>query len=120
MASLFGKPLRACEHCGALYQFDGRLLAAGAVETNTELEVRRFRGEMVGLRDGFGTVVIASEIAVVWTLVGPITYDPSVPILAGSIGLVALLPFGYFARKVYKARKELKQMRTARKQGNLA
>lgn len=119
VASIFGKPLRACSRCGALYHFDGRLLAAGAVETSSEMDIQRYRKDMVGLRDGFGTVVLASEIAVVWTLVGPMTYDPSTAFAAGAVGVAALVPFAYFARKVSKARKDLKTLRTTRKHGGL-
>ena len=119
-SSLFSQPLRLCTTCGSLYDENGSLVAAGAAETEVELRTTRFRNDMIGLRDGFGAVVVGAGMTVAWTLAGPITYDPAVTILAGSVGVLALAPFGYFLAKVRKIKRELKTMRKTRKERGAA
>jgi len=118
-SSLFSQPLRICSGCGSLYDFKGTLVAAGAAETEIEMRARRFRGDMVALRDGFGAVVLASGMTVAWTLVGPLGYDLAITILSGSVGALSLLPFGYFARKARAAKQEIKRLKQARREGKV-
>ena len=117
VSSLLSQPLRHCKACGSLYDAAGALVATGATETETEAKVRRFRNDMIGLRDGFGAVVLGSGLTVAWTVLGPVTYDPMVTVLAGSLGVAALGPFGYFMTKVRKIKRQLKEWRKARKHG---
>ena len=119
LSSLGSQPLRFCPDCGALYGPRGNLLAKAVVETTTESKQRRFRDDMVGLRDGFGTVVVASGMTIGWTVFGPVTYDVAVAVWAAALGGASMLPFGYFARKAQKAKKELKRLRTVRIRGEL-
>lgn len=117
-SSLFSQPLRLCSTCGSLYDQSGALVAEGAAETDNELRTTRFRNDMIGMRDGFGAVVVGSGMTVVWTIAGPVSYDPFVTVLAGTVGVLALAPFGYFFAKVRKIKRELKDLRKARKQGS--
>jgi len=119
IVSVFAKPLRVCDACGSIYRFDGHLLAASAARTGRELELLQYRRDMVGLRDSFGAVVVASELTVLWTLVGPATYSTGVTIAAAVLGVVCLTPFGYFAGKVRQARRTLREMKAARKEGKV-
>jgi hypothetical protein len=118
-SSLFSQPLRICPGCGSLYDYNGQLVAAGAAETEVEMRARRFRGDMVALRDGFGAVVLASGMTVAWTLLGPLSYDLAITILSASVGAVSLMPFGYFARKARAARREIKRLKQARREGKV-
>jgi hypothetical protein len=115
--SLVSQPLLFCAACGSIYRTDGSLLATGAAETAVEVKAGGYRDDMVNIRDGFGTIVIASEIVVIWTLAGPGAYSPAVSVLAGVLGGAALVPFTYFALKVVKAKKELKRLKMARLKG---
>ncbi len=117
--SLLGNPLRYCPACGALYSFGGQLLGSAVVETAHELKARDFRDDMIGLRDGFGTIVVASGLTVGWTILGPVAYDVTVAIWAGAVGGISLLPFSFFAKKARKAKSELRQLRSARTKGLL-
>ena len=119
MASLAGQPLKLCPTCGAIYTFDGTLIAQGAAETGWELRVRSYRDDMIGLRDGFGVVVLASAGTVGWALLGPVAYSAAIPIAVGAIGAAASVPFAYFARKVGQAKKEMKDMKSARRRGEI-
>jgi hypothetical protein len=117
LLSLVSQPLRFCAACGSIYRNDGHLLATGAAETAVEVKAGGFRDDMINIRDGFGTIVIASEIAVIWTLAGPGAYSPAVSVLAGVVGGAALVPFSYFALRARKAKKELKRLKVARLKG---
>lgn len=119
LKSLLAKPLRLCPGCGAIHTWEGELLAAGAAETDEELRLRGYRHDMVRLRDGFGGVVIAAELAVIWMSAGTASFPVLAPILAIAAGGLALFPFGYFSRKAKEAKSELKRLREARVKGQL-
>ena len=72
---------------------------------------------MVHLRDGFATLVLASEVGAVWTLMNAGSYDLRVTVVMGAIGGLALIPFTFFARKASTAKRELKALKTARLKG---
>ena len=114
LASLVSQPLRVCTKCGAIYTHLGALVAAGAAETNAEMRIRGFKDDMIHLRDGFATVVLAGEVGAVWTLMSAGSYDPRLTVLMGAIGGLALVPFIYFARKASRAKRELKELKAAR------
>jgi hypothetical protein len=88
--SLVSQPLLFCAACGSIYRTDGSLLATGAAETAVEVKAGGYRDDMVNIRDGFGTIVIASEIVVIWTLAGPGAYSPAVSVGRGRAGSVHL------------------------------
>ena len=119
MSSLFSQPLRYCPDCGTLYDHTGELIAAGAAETEIELKTGRLKDDMIGLRDGFGAVVVGSGITVAWTILGPLSYDPVVTALAAGVGVLAMGPFGYFFVKVRRTKKRLREWRRARKEGQI-
>ena len=119
LASFATHPLRVCSNCGSIYTYAGQLVASGAAETDAELRVRGFRHDMRALRDGFATVVLAGEVSAIWTLMSSTSYDISVTIIAGTIGGLTLIPFSYFARKVTLARRDLKELRSARIKGEI-
>ena len=113
------KPLRVCPGCGAIYTWEGRLLAAGVAETAEELRLGAYRSDMARLRDAFGGVVIAAELAVIWMSAGTATFPVLAPIMAIGAGGAALLPFTYFGHRAREARKDLKRLREARVRGEL-
>ncbi len=115
--SYFTGQLRICARCGAIYTAEGELLAAGAAETAAEVRLNSYRKDMAGIRDGFAAVVIAAELAAVWLVAGAETFDLARALLAGGVGVGALGPFVYFARKARIAKRDLKQLREARRQG---
>ncbi len=117
VSSLFSQPLRHCTSCGSLYDASGTLVATGATETDAELKTRRFQNDMIGMRDGFGAVVLGSGMTVAWTLLGPVAYEPVITVVAGTVGALALGPCGYFLVKVRQTKRELKKWRKARRQG---
>lgn len=88
-------------------------------ETAEELRLSAYRSDMARLRDAFGGVVIAAELAVIWMSAGTATFPVLAPILAIGAGGAALLPFAYFGRKARAAKKELKRLREARARGEL-
>jgi hypothetical protein len=114
--SLFGRPLKLCPACGAIHTWEGELLAAGAAETDEELRLRTYRSDMARLRDSFGAVVVAGELAVIWMSAGANPVPVFAPILAIGTAGVALIPFTYFHRKVRAARAELARLRAERMQ----
>ncbi len=118
LASLASQPLRLCPQCGSIYTQAGVLVATGAAETNVEMRLRGFKDDMIHLRDGFATLVLASEVGAVWTLMSAGSYDLMVTVAMGTIGGLALIPFTFFARKASQARRELKSLKTARLKGN--
>ncbi len=116
VASLFRGPLRICNSCGAMYSERGELLAAGAVQTEFEQTLDKYRKDMSYVRDSFGGVVVASEMAVIWLIAGaPANVGGAV--LAAAIGVVALAPFGFFWRKVQLAKQDLRQLKKTRTRG---
>ncbi len=117
VASLVSQPLRLCPQCGSIYTQAGALVATGAAETNVEIRLRGFKEDMIHLRDGFATLVLASEVGAVWTLMNAGSYDLGITLVMGTIGGLALIPFTFFARKASKARRELKSLKTARLEG---
>ncbi len=119
VASLFSRPLRVCGNCGAMYSGEGELLATGAVQTETEQTLDLYRRDMAHLRDSFGGVFVAAELAAVWMMVGAQAANVGGAILAGSLGVVSLVPFGFFHGKARRARRELKKMKEARVQGHI-
>jgi hypothetical protein len=94
-------------------------LAAGVAETEEELRLSAYRSDMARLRDAFGGVVVAAELAVIWMSAGTATFPVIAPILAIGAGGVALLPFAYFGRRAREAKRELKRLRAARVAGKL-
>jgi hypothetical protein len=102
-----------------MYSGEGELLAAGAVQTEVEQTLDLYRRDMAHLRDSFGGVIVAAELAAVWMMVGAQAANLSGAILAGSLGVVALVPFGFFHGKARHARRELKKMKQARIQGQI-
>jgi|SRR3990170_2377164 len=119
LRSLFALPLRVCPRCGAIYRFEGQLVAVGAAETADELRLKTYREDMAHLRDSFAAVAVAAELAVIWISSGTATFPVLAPIVAIGVGGGALLPFTYFARKARDARAELKRLREARVKGEL-
>ncbi len=119
VASLFSRPLRVCGNCGAMYSGEGELLAAGAVQTEVEQRLDIYRRDMAHLRDSFGGVIVAAELAAVWLMVGAQTANVAGAVVAGSIGVATILPFGFFARKARGAKLELKKMKQARLGGRI-
>jgi hypothetical protein len=117
--SLLGRPLKVCPRCGAIYTWEGELLGAGAAETAEELRLKTYRTDMARLRDSFGAVVVAAEIAVIWMSAGTTSFPTIAPILAIATGGAALFPFAYFSHKVRGARRDLKRLREARMKGRL-
>lgn len=119
LRSLFALPLRVCPRCGAIYRYEGQLLAAGAAETSDELRVKSYREDMAHLRDSFAAVAVAAELAVIWMSAGTAAFPILAPMVAIGVGGGALLPFAYFARKAREARREMKRLRAARMKGEL-
>jgi hypothetical protein len=118
-ASLFGRPLRICDNCGAMYTAEGELLATGAVQTEVEQRLDLYRKDMAHLRDSFGGVIVASELAAIWLFAGAEAGSLAGALLAGSIGIAAIVPFGFFGAKARRARRELKKLKEARIQGRV-
>ncbi len=113
-ASLFTRPLRVCSNCGAMYSGDGDLLAVGAVQTEPEIRLDTYRRDMAYLRDSFGGVIVASGLAGAWLLGGAEVANVTGAIIAGTIGAVSIVPFGFFGSRVRRARKQLKEMKAER------
>ena len=119
LKSLFALPLRVCPRCGAIYRYEGQLLAVGAVETAEELRLQNYREDMAHLRDSFAAVAVAAELAVIWMSAGTAAFPVLAPAVAIGVGGGALLPFVYFARKAREARRDVKRLRAARVKGEL-
>jgi hypothetical protein len=119
LRSLFALPLRVCPRCGAIYRYEGQLLAAGAAETADELRLKSYREDMAHLRDSFAAVAVTAELAVIWMSAGVASFPLLGPLVAIGVGGGALLPFTYFARKARDARRELNRLRSIRVKGEL-
>jgi hypothetical protein len=119
MAATASHPLRSCPSCGAMYRYDGKLLAAGATETIHETQIAAYRDEMKNLRNAFASVVIAAEIGAGATLLGLAPQSTIVTLVIASVGVAALIPVVYFSRKVRAARAEIKLLKRARREGKI-
>jgi hypothetical protein len=97
-----------------MYSGDGELLAVGAVQTEPEIRLDTYRRDMAYLRDSFGGVIVASGLAGAWLLGGAEVANVTGAIIAGSIGAVSIVPFGFFGSRVRRARKQLKEMKAER------
>ncbi len=117
--SLFTGPLWMCPRCGAAYTGDGTLLAAGAVETDSEARLRIYRRDMAQLRDSFAGVIVAAGLAVTWLVAGSGGYELYQLLATAGVGGAAVVPFSYFARKARLAKKDLKRLRAARREGSI-
>jgi len=89
-------------------------------ETADELRLSAYRSDMARLRDAFGGVVVAAELAVIWMSAGTTTFPVLAPILAIGAAGAALYPFAYFGQKARQAKKDLKRLRDARVKGELS
>lgn len=117
--SLFGRPLQHCAHCGAVYSADGDLVAAGAIETDAERRLNVYRRDMAAIRDSFAGVVVGAELLVVYLLSGPEGATLTKVVLASGVGAGALVSHLYFGHKARLAKRDLKQMRAARRSGKI-
>jgi hypothetical protein len=97
-----------------MYSGDGELLAVGAVQTEPEIRLDTYRRDMAYMRDSFGGVIVASGLAGAWLIGGAEATNLVGAIIAGSIGAVSIVPFGFFGSRVRRARKELKEMKAER------
>lgn len=118
--SLFTGPLWICNYCGAMYANDGSLLAAGAVATDAERRLDTYRRDMATLRDAFAGIIIAAELVAVWLIGGAESVAVSQLVATVTVGAAAVVPFAYFARKAHVAKRDLKQLRAARRGSSLA
>lgn len=117
--SLFGRPLKECLQCGAVYTWEEDLVAEGVVETAPELRLRNLRDDMANMRNSFGTIFLAGEFAALWMWFGPGIYEGAAPLVASAIAVLSLGPAAYFNRRVSQTRKRLKEIKEARAQGLL-
>jgi len=117
--SLFTGPLHVCVQCGAMYSSEGNLVAAGAIQTEAERRLDVYRKDMAYLRDAFGGVVVAAELVAIWLGFGTAAPDVAKAIMAAALGGAMFFPFGYFHRKARLARRDLKELRRARRSGEV-
>jgi len=117
--SLFTGQLWVCHQCGAIYSSEGELLAAGAIETDSEQRIDVYRKDMSHLRNAFGGVVIAAEALAAWLAFGPEAFELGRVIATASLGGVAFFPFLYFGHKAAIAKRDLKRLRKARQSGQI-
>jgi len=97
-----------------MYSGDGELLAVGAVQTEPEIRLDTYRRDMAYMRDSFGGVIVASGLAGAWLIAGAATPNIAGAFIAGSVGVVSIVPFGFFGSRVRRARKQLKEMKAER------
>jgi len=102
-----------------MYSQDGSLVAAGAVDTEAERTLDQYRKDMAYLRDSFGGVIVAAELVAIWLVAGPGAFAVGEVVLVGGVGAAAFIPYAFFARKAHRAKKDLKQLSTARKHGSI-
>ncbi len=119
VASLFGRPLRACNQCGAIYSEEGDLLAVGAIQTNVEQTLDVYRRDMAYIRDSFGGVILAAALAATWLLASSGATNVTAGIIAVAVGAAAFVPFGFFVGKARLARKQLRRMKETRLKGQI-
>ncbi len=117
IASLFSRALRICPNCGAMYSGDGELMAVGAVQTDAEQRLDTYRRDMAHLRDSFGGVIVAGQLAAAWLIGGLESANVAAAITASSIGVLSIAPFVFFGSKARGAKKRLKLMKRTRLQG---
>ncbi len=117
IASLFTRALRTCPNCGAMYSGDGELMAVGAVQTEPEQRLDTYRRDMAHLRDSFGGVFVAGQLAAAWLLGGLETANAAAAVTASSIGVLSIIPFVFFGSKARKAKKQLRTMKQERLKG---
>ena len=117
VASLFTRALRICPNCGAMYSGDGELMAVGAVQTESEQRLDTYRRDMGHLRDSFGGVIVAGQLAAAWLLGGLESASVAAAVTSSSIGVLSIIPFVFFGRKARGARKRLRLMKQARLKG---
>ena len=117
--SLFTGPLKMCGQCGAMYSAEGEFVAAGAIETDAERRLDVYRKDMAYLRDAFGGVVVAAELVALWLAFGTGSPELAKVIISASVGGAMLVPFTFFARKARLAKRDLKQLREARRSGQI-
>jgi hypothetical protein len=119
VTSLFTGPMQMCPQCGAIYSAEGVLLAAGAIETDTEHRLNVYRRDMAYLRDAFGGIILASGVALTWLLTGADSFELAKVIAASTVGGVSFAPFIYFGHKARLAKRDLKRLREARQEGRI-
>ncbi len=118
--SLFARPLLACRNCGAMFTWEGDLLALGAVETMGEVKLKALREDMINLRDAFATVTLAAIGATVWMIIGPRTFEVIAPVLSGAVAVLSAVPFVYFTRRARQVKRALRGLKDSRVKGELA
>lgn len=117
--SLFTGPLWVCSQCGAMYSTEGELVAVGAIETNAERRLDVYRKDMAYLRDSFAGVIIAAEAVALWLGLGPGGAGITQVVIAGAVGVVSFVPFIFFGQRASSAKRDLKQLRQARRSGEI-
>lgn len=117
--SLFTGPLWVCSQCGAMYSTEGDLVAVGAIETDTERRLDVYRKDMAYLRDSFAGVIIAAEAVALWLGLGPSGAGIAQVAIAGAVGVASFVPFVYFGQRARGAKRDLKQLRQARRSGEI-
>jgi hypothetical protein len=102
-----------------MYSTDGELVAVGAIETDTERRLDVYRKDMGYLRDSFAGVIIAAEAVALWLGLGPSGAGIVQVVIAGAVGVASFVPFVYFGQKARGAKRDLKQLRQARRSGEI-
>ena len=111
--------MRVCPSCGSIYRYDGELIAAGAAPTIHEDALVQYQNDMRGMRDAFRAVFVAAGLGVGASLIWPLGIDMMATLAVGAIGTASLLPAHYFGKKVRSTRKEIREIKMARKAGKV-
>jgi hypothetical protein len=74
---------------------------------------------MAYLRDAFGGVIVAAELVVIWMIAGSEPVEIAQVLGAAAVGIGAAAPFTFFWRRARLARKELKRLSRARRDGHV-
>ncbi|HEX9692276.1 MAG TPA: hypothetical protein VGA22_09280 [Gemmatimonadales bacterium] len=117
--SLFTGPMAVCGQCGAIFDQQGALVADGALATEVERRIELYRKDMAYLRDAFGGVIVAAELVVIWMIAGSEPVEIAQVLGAAAVGIGAAAPFTFFWRRARLARKELKRLSRARRDGHV-